>query len=150
MKQNLACTWPHFECISGPLRGRILRYLFEDVWFSLKSILTRNLNHSNRIRNEQVMAKLRKLVETEKQGTTCTGTPLTCTGTYMCSNFAHNVGFYALFPYFSTQFNSILILHLKTIPNSSWNLFSIQFIFQLHIFLQNSFINSSKDHSNMN
>ena len=52
-----------------------------DVWFSLKSILIIHLNHLNRIRNEQVMAKIRKLVETEKQNTTCTGTALTCTGT---------------------------------------------------------------------
>ena len=36
------------------------------VWFSLNSILRSHLNHSNRIRNEQVMANLRKLVETEK------------------------------------------------------------------------------------
>ena len=34
--------------------------------FSLKSILIGHLNHSNRIRNEQVMAKIRKLVETGK------------------------------------------------------------------------------------
>ena len=33
------------------------------VLFSLKSSLRSHLNHSNRIRNEQVMAKLRKLVE---------------------------------------------------------------------------------------
>ena len=52
-----------------------------DVWFSLKSLLTINLNHSHRIRNEQVMAKIRTLVKTEKQNTTCTGTTLTCTGT---------------------------------------------------------------------
>ena len=51
----------------------MLRYLFEDVWFYLKSILTRNLNHSNRIRNEQVMAKIQKLVEIEKQNTYGTG-----------------------------------------------------------------------------
>ena len=30
----------------------------------LKSILRSNLNHSNRIRNEEVMAKIRKLIET--------------------------------------------------------------------------------------
>ena len=36
------------------------------VWFSLNSILIGHLNHSNRIRNEQVMAKIRKLVETGK------------------------------------------------------------------------------------
>ena len=34
--------------------------------FSLKSILRSRLNHSNRIINKQVMAKLRKLVETGK------------------------------------------------------------------------------------
>ena len=33
------------------------------VLLSLKSILSNHLNHSNRIRNEQVMAKLQKLVE---------------------------------------------------------------------------------------
>ena len=52
-----------------------------DGWFSLKSLLTRNFNHSNRIINEQVIAKVRTLVETEKHNTTCTGTALTCTGT---------------------------------------------------------------------
>ena len=50
------------------------------VWFSLKSILIRHLNHSNRVKNEQVMAKIRMLVEREKQSTTCTGTALICTG----------------------------------------------------------------------
>ena len=35
-------------------------------WFSLKSILRIHLNHSNRIRNEEVKAKIRKLVETVK------------------------------------------------------------------------------------
>ena len=34
------------------------------VWFALKSILRSHLNHSNRITNEEVMAKLRKLLET--------------------------------------------------------------------------------------
>ena len=51
------------------------------MWFSLKSILSRNFNHSNRIRNEQVMVKIRTLVKIEKQNTTCTGTALTCTST---------------------------------------------------------------------
>ena len=36
-----------------------------DVWFSLKSSLIIHLNHSNRIRNEQVMAKIRTLVKIE-------------------------------------------------------------------------------------
>ena len=64
----------------GPPGVGIIRYLFQDVWFSLKSILTRNLNNSNRIRNEQVMVKIQTLVRIEKQNTTCTGTALTCTG----------------------------------------------------------------------
>ena len=59
-----------------------------DVCFSLKSSLLIHLNHSNRIRNEEVMAKRRKLVKIE-QGVlhlfrTCTGTGLIlegCTGT---------------------------------------------------------------------
>ena len=34
------------------------------VLFPLKSILRSHLNHSNRIRNEQVIAKIPKLVET--------------------------------------------------------------------------------------
>ena len=33
------------------------------VWFSLKSIVHSHLNHSNRIRNEEVMAEIQKLVE---------------------------------------------------------------------------------------
>ena len=66
LMQELACTWPHFECIFGPLRLIIIRYLFLYFWFSLKSILISYLNHSNRIRNEQVMAKIQKLVETGK------------------------------------------------------------------------------------
>ena len=36
------------------------------VWFSLKSSLSSHLNPSNRIINEQVMAKIRKLIETGK------------------------------------------------------------------------------------
>ena len=39
---------------------------YKYVWCFLKSILRSHLNHSNRIRNEQVMAKIRKLVETGK------------------------------------------------------------------------------------
>ena len=46
-------------------------------WSSLTSILIGHLNHSNQIRNEKVMAKIRKLVITG-----CTGTPLMCTGTH--------------------------------------------------------------------
>ena len=50
-------------------------------WFSLKSILIGHLNHPNRIRNEQVMAKIQKTGRNWEQSITCTGTPLTCTGT---------------------------------------------------------------------
>ena len=40
-----------------------------DVWFFLKSRLIIHLNHSIRIINEQVMAKIRTLAQTEKQNT---------------------------------------------------------------------------------
>ena len=46
-----------------------------------------------------------------------------------------------IFPYVSTPINSILHIHHNTISNSPCKLFSTQFIFQLHIFLQNSFMN---------
>ena len=76
------------------------------------------------------------------QKTKCTGTCSKCTGTHhpemprMC-----------LFSSFSCTFihgSLLYFLHTKIIPNSPWNLFSIQFIFQFHIFLQTSFMNSSK------
>ena len=84
----------------GPTLSTFLGHLgseFGDAyslsWFSLKSVLRSNLNHSNRIRNEQVMAKIRKLVETGKteQGVpvhhcSSTGTLLLlvgCTGTIL-------------------------------------------------------------------
>ena len=71
------------------------------VWFSLKSILIGHLNHSNRIRNEQVMAKIQKLSKQENQNRlyryksnfyryklvkndqnrSCTGRNSSCTGT---------------------------------------------------------------------
>ena len=63
---------------------------------------------------------------------------------YMSPENAQNVCFSPIFPYFDTQINSTLQTHTKTISNSPWNLFSIQFLFQLHIFLQNSFMSSSK------
>ena len=74
--------------------------------------------------------------------TKCTGTCSKCTGTHhpeiprMC-----------LFCPFSCTFihgSLLYFLHIKIIPYCSCNLFSPQFIFQLHIFLQNSFMNSSK------
>ena len=63
---------------------------------------------------------------------------------YMSPESAQNVCFCYIFPYFDTQINFTLQTHIKTISNSPWNLFSIQFIFQFHIFLQTSFMNSSK------
>ena len=66
LMQEMACTWPHFEWIFELSRLRIWRYISNRIFFSLKSILIGHLNHSNRIRNEQVMAKLRKLVRTGK------------------------------------------------------------------------------------
>ena len=40
----------------------------------MKSIICSHLNHSNRIRNKEVMVKIRKLVETGKEEQGCTGT----------------------------------------------------------------------------
>ena len=57
----------------GPTLSEFLGHLrseFDDsyflILFSLNSILRSHLNHSNRIRNEEVIAKIRKLVETGK------------------------------------------------------------------------------------
>ena len=49
---------------------------------------------------------------------------------YHPSKFSKNGGFSSLFPYFSTQTNSIINRHLKTTPNSSCNLYYTQNIFQ--------------------
>ena len=51
-----------------------MEILIKYVWFSLKSILIGHLNHSNRIRNEQVLAKIRKAGRNRKTRTGCTGT----------------------------------------------------------------------------
>ena len=57
----------------GPTLSQFLGHLdpeFDDAYFLsfvlLKSILRSHLNHSNRIRNEEVMAKIQNLVEIEK------------------------------------------------------------------------------------
>ena len=62
---------PEFGLHMAPLRVNFwatyshnLMMSISYVWFSLKSILIGHLNHPNRIRNEQVMAKIQKLVET--------------------------------------------------------------------------------------
>ena len=58
----------------GPTLSEFLGHIeseFDDAYFlilfSLNSILRSHLNHSNRIRNEEVMAKIQKLVKTGKQ-----------------------------------------------------------------------------------
>ena len=66
LMQEIACTWPHFECIFELSRVRIWKIHIKYVWFSLKSMLIGHLNHSNRIINEKVMAKIQKLVEIGK------------------------------------------------------------------------------------
>ena len=125
----------------------MLRYLFEDIWFSLKSILTINLNHSNRIRNEHVMAKIRKLVETKKQGTTCTGTPLTCTGT--CVRILPRMWAFLHFFHIFLP-NSTLYLSYTSKPHQIHLIISILLNSSLlPIFLQNFSMNLSQNHSNM-
>ena len=54
-----------------------------------------------------------------------------------------------IFPYVSTPINSTLQTHIKTTPKSSWNLFSFQFLFQFHIFLQKSIMDFFQNPSNM-
>ena len=55
---------------------------------------------------------------------------------YMSPENAQNVCFCPLFPYFATQINSILHIHIKTISNSSYNLFSTQIIIQYISFIK--------------
>ena len=54
-----------------------------------------------------------------------------------------------IFPYVSTPINSTLQTHIKTTSKSSWNLFSFQFLFQFHIFLQKSIMDFFQNPSNM-
>ena len=128
----------------------------------MKSILIIHLNHSNRIRNEHVMSKIQKLIRIGNQNSTCTGTPLTCTGTcwpkttrtqhvpvqvqgvplHVTENCPECV-FFTHFSIFFYPINSILHIHLKTISYASCNLFSIQFLFQYLSLLQKSFMNFS-------
>ena len=116
----------------------------------MKSILRSHLNHSNRIRNEEVMSKIQKLVEI---GNRAAGVPvhppLKCTGTLwpkMTRNESVPVHFQSvpvqvtrnalkcvfshIFPYVSTPINSILHIHLKTISYSPCKLNYTQIIFQ--------------------
>ena len=95
MFKNRTRNWlehgPTLSEFLGHIESEFEGTYFQDFWFSLKSILISHLNHSNRIINERVMAKLRTLVKTEHgvpiQVSTgsvlesCTGTGLRCTGT---------------------------------------------------------------------
>ena len=102
---------------------------------------------------------------TEKQ---VYGTPLSCTGTTwpkMTRNESVPVHFQIvpvqvtrnalkfvfshIFPYVLTPINSTLQTHIKTTPKSSWNLFSFQFLFQFHIFLQKSIMDFFQNPSNI-
>ena len=122
----------------------------------LKFYLNYPLNHSNRIINEEVMAKIRKLVETEKQSITCTGTALTCTGTgwpkttktqtvlvqvqgvpVQVPRKCPECVFFTHFSIFCYPINSILHIHLKTISNASCNLFSTQILFHYLSYFKN-------------
>ena len=55
---------------------------------------------------------------------------------YMSPENAQNVYFLPFFHIFDTQFNPILHKHVKTTPNSSYNLFSTQFIIQYISFIK--------------
>ena len=111
--------------------------------FSLKSSLTSHLNHSIRIRNDQVMAKILKLVQnkmTEQLGYRYNSVWYR----YHPLKMPRNGGFSPIFPYFSTQTNSIINIHIKTTLYPSCNLYSTQFIFQILILLQKPFMNYSQ------
>ena len=125
------------------------------VWFSLKSILIGHLNHSNRIRNEQVMTKILNLLKQENQNRlyryksnmywyklvkndqnrSCTGTSSNCTGTSL-----RKVPRRCIFSHFSCTFpsqtKSMLHIHFKIISNTSCNLNYTQIIFQWISFFQ--------------
>ena len=68
---------------------------------------------------------------------------------YTSPKSAQNVCFLPFFMHFHPWITPILPTHIKIIPYSPYNLFSIQFIFQLHVFLQNLSMNFFQYHSNM-
>ena len=103
-----------------------------------------------------------------EQSSSCTGTTLSCTGTtwpkmtrneivpvqlqivpVQVPQNALKCVFSHIFPYVSTPINSTLQTPIKTTPKSSWNLFSFQFLFQFHIFLQKSIMDFFQNPSNM-
>ena len=55
---------------------------------------------------------------------------------YRSPKNAQNVCFSPIFPYVDTQINPILHKHVKTTPNSSYNLFSTQIIIQYISFIK--------------
>ena len=118
------------------------------VLFFLKSILTSHLNHSSRIRNDQVMAKLLKMVQNKMTEHLWYRYHFVWYR-YHPSKMPRNGGFSPIFPYFSTQTNSIINIHIKTTLYPSCNLCSTQFIFQILILLQKPFMNYSQNNSNM-
>ena len=77
----------------------------------------------------------------------CTGTLSNCT--VQVTRNALKCVFSHIFPYVSTPINSTLQTHIKITPKSSWNLFSFQFLFQFHIFLQKSIMDFFQNPSNM-
>ena len=126
------------------------------VWFSLNSILIGHFNHSNRIRNEKVMAKIRKLV---KIGNRASGVPVHFgqklpepkvyryrlkVYRYTLPENAQNVYFLPFFMHFHPWITPILPTHIKIIPYCSCNLFSTQFLFQYLSYFKNISWNPSK------
>ena len=81
------------------------------------------------------------------QNQMCTGTSSRCTGT-LHSKMPRMCVFH---PFFHILIHNQLSLqtHIKNTSNSPCNLISIQFIFQLHIFLQNYFMDFFQNPSNM-
>ena len=126
---------------------------YEDIYFmeicSLKSSLTSHLNHSNRIRNDQVMTKILTLVQNRTLGTGTnlsvpvpvdqnqygTGTTLFGIGTKprKCPEIVVFLPFFHIFPPKPTQYS----IHIKATPYSSCNLYSTQIIFQYLSFTKN-------------
>ena len=109
--------------------------------FSLKSSLTSHLNPSIWIRNGQVMTIILTLVQNRMTEHLWYR--------YHPSKMPRNGGFSPIFPYFSTQTNSIINIHIKTTLYPSCNLYSTQFIFQILILLQKPFMNYSQKNSNI-
>ena len=99
----------------------------------LKNILIGHLNHSNRIINEQVMAEIRKLVESGKQSITCTST---------CARIFPRM--WAFLHFFFIFFYLIQLYTSYTPQNHSKFILKSQFYsihLSLHVYLQKPFMN---------